>query len=210
MGPVEQLAAKGLRRRPILSISAGSGKGTQDPCLRAQAKFRPGVFTVLFFIALFSCCAESIAIWTAAASIAGQAGPAQEVEGHLHRVETKQWLDSRISELQLQPFLGKSTAQQIESAKEGGKEDSRQHRAHVAPCCRGFREDRGSESAQGCRQRDYLPSPGEAAHRVSPRTSQGMLRLFRQSSSCDRSGIPPTSLLVRQTWKYLYKNDTSL
>ena len=49
----------------------------------------------------------------------------------------------------------------------GGEEDSRQHRAHVAPCCSGFREDRGSESAQGCRQGDRLPYPGTAAHRVS-------------------------------------------
>ena len=135
MGSVEQLAAKGLQRWSILPVSASSGKGTQVPCFRAQAKPKPGVF----FFALVSCCAECIAIWTATASIAGQACSAQEVESHLHR-RGNEAMDGH-SDLRAPVATvprGRSTAQQIESAKEEEKktQDSIERMSrHVAEVC---------------------------------------------------------------------------
>ena len=100
---------------------AGSGEGAQDSCRRAQAKSSPEVLAVLFFLALISCCAECVAISSAATSIAGQPCSAQDVEGLLHRPGNQA--------LAGYPDLGapvatppwKSTAQQIESAKKEEK-----------------------------------------------------------------------------------------
>ena len=157
--------ATGSKKAP--EVSASSGKETQVSCFIAQAKPSPGVFSVLFFLALIICCAECIAIWTATTSIAGQACSAQEVESHLHRrgnqaVAGHSHLRAPVATL---PWEVHGSADRV---RQGGvEEDSRQHRTHVAPCFRGLREDRGSESPQGCRQGEYFPSPDEAAHRVS-------------------------------------------
>ena len=70
-------------------------------------------------------------------------------------------------------------------SQEGGEEDSGQHRAHVAPCCRGFRG--GSESAQGCRQT----------------TSHLQAKLLTESALQELTPAPsvPPEQSLRQVWE---------
>ena len=163
MEPVELLAAaKELQGRSVLPFSADSGEGAQRLSFQSS-----GVLTVLFFIALFSCYAECIAIWTAATSAAGQSCSAQEDEGHLHRRGNQTMVGYSDLGAPAATLQWEVNGSADRVSQGGGEEGSRQHRVHVAPCCRGFRQDRGSESAQGYRQGDHLPSPDKAAHRVS-------------------------------------------
>ena len=187
----ELAAAKELQRRSVLPFSAGSCEGAQDSCRRAQAKPSPRVLAVLFFLALISCCAEFIAIWTAATSFAGQSCSAQEDEGLLRRRANQAmagYSDLGASAATL-PWEVHSSADR--GRQGGGEENPRKHRAHVAPCFRGLREDRGSESPQGISRRSCSQN--------LPRASQTLLLLFLRSSSCDRSGIPQTRLLAPRT-----------
>ena len=163
---MEQLAAKELQRRSVLSFYAGSGEGAQDSCRRAQEKSSPEVLAVLFFLALIGCCAECIAISSAATSIAGQPCSAQEVEGLLHRPGNQAFAGNPDlgAPVATPPWEVHGSADRVRQG--GGEEDPRQHRAHVAPCFRGLREDRGSENPQSGRQGHHFPSPDEVAHRV--------------------------------------------
>ena len=164
----ELAAAKELQRRSVLPFSADSGEGAQDSCRRAQAKPSPRVLAVLFFLAIISCCAEFIAIWTAATSFAGQSCSAQEDECLLRRRANQAmagYSDLGASAATL-PWEVHSSADR--GRQGGGEENPRKHRVHVAPCFRGLREDRGSESPQGIRQGNHFPSPDEVAHRICP------------------------------------------
>ena len=113
--------------------------------------------------------------------------------------QTMQWLDTRISEL---PWGVYSSADRVSQGR--GEEGSRQHRAHVSSCCRGFREDRGSESAQGCRQGDHFPSPDEAAHGICPARTKPSCSCFSGAAPAVRSGILQTRPLVLQTSSLLF------
>ena len=93
--------------------------------------------------------------------------------------QTKQWLDTRISELQLQLSRGKSTAQQIESAKEEEKktQDSMERMSrHVSEVCEKI------EAAK--------------AHRAPVRETISLLPLASQTFLFP---VPPEQLL-RQVW----------
>ena len=166
---MEQLAtAKELQRRSVLPFSAGSGEGAQDSCRRAQAMPSPGVLTVLFFLALVSCCTGCSAIWTAATSIAGQSCPAEEVESLLFRRANQTMAGHSDLGAPVATFPWEVHSSADRGCQGGGEESPGEHRPYVAPCLRGLREDRGCKSPQGIHQRNHFSSPDKAAHRVCP------------------------------------------
>ena len=179
----ELAAAKELQRRSVLPFSAGSCEGVQDSCRRAQAKPSPRVLAVLFFLDLISCCAEFIAILTAATSFAGQSCSAQEDEGLLRRRANQAmagYSDLGASAATL-PWEVHSSADRAAKEEEKKKQESTEHMSRpVSEVCEKI------EAAKARRA-----SPDEVAHRIGPAR-------VKPSFSCSSGAALATGLGFRR------------
>ena len=150
----------------VLPFSAGSGEGAQDSCRRAQAKSSPGVLASSSSLPSSAVAQSALPSGQQRHQLQVNLAQLKKWKASCTDQETKQWLDTRISELQFAtlPWEVHGSADRVRQG--GGEEDPRQHGAHVSPCFRGLRKDRGSQRPQSCRQGNHFPSPDKVAHRV--------------------------------------------